>query len=129
MEHLFLDCPVARALRGAAGLEHIGESLPRHTFPLFLKKLMALLDQPALFLAIVAILWRIWRSSNWVVFEGKQYGITTLMRHFTQQYEEWVRLPVDIPLQAHAPAAHQSIREDSSVVIIGWDGATRRGSH
>ncbi|CAL1376453.1 unnamed protein product [Linum trigynum] len=71
MEYLFLHCPVARALLDHSGLDHLGQGLPRHTFPLFLKKLMLLLAQPNLFLAVVPLLWRIWRSRNWVVFEGK----------------------------------------------------------
>ncbi|CAL1378948.1 unnamed protein product [Linum trigynum] len=130
-EHLFLDCPVARALWGAAGLEHIGEGLPRHTFPLFLKRVMALVHQPDLFMAIVAILWRIWRSRNWVVFEGKQYRVDALMRQFSQQFEEWVRLPVDKPVWGPAGAGvHLAAQVDSpAVVICGWDEATRRGSH
>ncbi|CAL1383989.1 unnamed protein product [Linum trigynum] len=47
MEHLFLDCPVARALWTQSNLDHLGEGLPRHTFPLFMKKLLAILHQPS----------------------------------------------------------------------------------
>ncbi|CAL1395838.1 unnamed protein product [Linum trigynum] len=80
MEHLFLYCPVARALWDYSGLEYLGEGLPRHTFPLFLKRLLGLIHQPSVVMAVVAILWRIWRSRNWVVFEGKQFEIPALMR-------------------------------------------------
>ncbi|CAL1393166.1 unnamed protein product [Linum trigynum] len=51
------------------------------------------------------------------------------MRQFTQPYEEWVRLPVDKPFQAPAAADHQPDHVGLPVVICGWDGATRRGSH
>ncbi|CAL1378202.1 unnamed protein product [Linum trigynum] len=46
MEHLFLECPVARALWDHVGLEHLGQWLPRQTSPLFLKKLLALIHDP-----------------------------------------------------------------------------------
>ncbi|CAL1383715.1 unnamed protein product [Linum trigynum] len=79
LEHLFLDCPVARALWDHSVLAHLGEGLPRHSFPLFLKKLLALVHQPILFMSVVAVFWRIWHSRNWVVFDGKQFGIPALM--------------------------------------------------
>ncbi|CAL1362037.1 unnamed protein product [Linum trigynum] len=87
MEHLFLYCTVARVLWDYSGLEYLGEGLPRHTFPLFLKRLLVLIHQPSVVMAVVAVLWRIWRSRNWVVFEGKQFGILAPMRQFHQQYE------------------------------------------
>ncbi|CAL1353289.1 unnamed protein product [Linum trigynum] len=134
MEHLFLDCPVARALWDYSGLGYLGEGLPRHTFPMFLKRLLALIHQPSLFMAAVALLWRIWRSRNWVVFEGKQFGFPALMRQFHQQYEEWVRLPLDkgpsvfnqIRVPAGGPHLHPA-GEDS--IVCMWDGTVRRGSH
>ncbi|CAL1397696.1 unnamed protein product [Linum trigynum] len=49
------------------------------------------------------------------------------MRQFTQQYEEWVRLPMDKvsqPAQTHQPG--QVVQAG---VICTWDGATRSGSH
>ncbi|CAL1395371.1 unnamed protein product [Linum trigynum] len=134
MEHLFLDCPVARALWDYSGLGYLGEGLPRHTFPMFLKRLLALIHQPSLFMAVVAVLWRIWRSRNWVVFEGKQFGFPALLRQFHQQYEEWVRLPLDkgplVVTQMGAPAGGPHLHptgEDS--VICMWDSAVRQGSH
>ncbi|CAL1374602.1 unnamed protein product [Linum trigynum] len=127
MEHLFLDCPVARALWGFSGMEHLGEGLPRQTFPLFLKRLLGLIQSPGLFMAIVCLLWRIWRSRNWVVFEGKQFGFPALMRQFHQQYEEWVSLsPAVGARQARSPRV--SVGGDSRVVCM-WDGATKLGSH
>ncbi|CAL1400383.1 unnamed protein product [Linum trigynum] len=131
MEHLFLDCPVARALWGYSGLEALGEGLPRHTFPIFLKRCLALIHQPTLFMAVVAILWRIWRSRNWVVFEGKQFGFPALMRQFQQQYEEWARLPMDKSspvVSRHEPLLSALGREEEGVVCQ-WDGAVRAGSH
>ncbi|CAL1372690.1 unnamed protein product [Linum trigynum] len=92
LEHLFLDCLVARALWDHSGLEYLGQGLPRQTFPLFLKRLVALIHQPDLLVALAAVLWRIGRSRNWVVFDGKQFGIPALMRQFHQQYEEWTSL-------------------------------------
>ncbi|CAL1398789.1 unnamed protein product [Linum trigynum] len=129
LEHLFLYCPVARALWDHAGLDYLGEGLPRQTFPLFLKKLMALINQPTVFMAVVAILWRIWRSRNWVVFEGKQFDIPVLMRQFVQQYEEWVRLPRDRVCRPPQPDQGQLISDGPPRMVCRWDGATRRGSH
>ncbi|CAL1387091.1 unnamed protein product [Linum trigynum] len=130
MEHLFLDCPVARALWGLSGLEYLGEGLPRHTFPLFLKRLMALIQQPPLFMAVVAVLWRIWRSRNWVVFEGKQFGFPALMRQFSQQYEEWMGLPIEVPSMPPPPTVPRSDGPGQAAgFICQWDGATRKGSH
>ncbi|CAL1356788.1 unnamed protein product [Linum trigynum] len=129
MEHLFLYCPVARALWDYSGLECLGEGLPPHTFPLFLNRLLGLIRQPSVVLAVVAVLWRIWRSRNWVVFEGKQFGISALMRQFHQQYEEWVSLSSDqasrVPIPLMQPTAHVG---DSHLVCM-WDGATKGGSH
>ncbi|CAL1377149.1 unnamed protein product [Linum trigynum] len=134
MEHFFLDYPVARVLWDYSSLGYLGEGLPQHTFPMFLKRLMALIHQPDLFMAVVAILWRIWSSRNWVVFQGKQFGFPALMRHFHQQYEEWVRLPRDriprtVPPAAVPPGTHQVGLAGEDSVVCMWDGAVRRGSH
>ncbi|CAL1360407.1 unnamed protein product [Linum trigynum] len=129
LEHLFLDFPVAPALWDHTGLAHLGGGLPRHTFPLFLRKLLALLHQPFLVMSVIAILWRIWRSRNWVVFEGKQFGVPALMRQFNQQVQEWVSLSVDRVhpvLRSHSPPSDPV---GSSQVICIWDGAVRSGSH
>ncbi|CAL1356986.1 unnamed protein product [Linum trigynum] len=129
MEHLFLDCPVARALWDYAGLEHLGQGLPRHTFPLFLKNLLAVIPQPDLLFAVVAVLWRIWRSRNWVVFEGKQFGFPALMRQYNQQLDEWVRLPTDPIMAMGTPVPAFLNPVPPTAVICMWDGATRHGSH
>ncbi|CAL1404858.1 unnamed protein product [Linum trigynum] len=129
MEHLFLYCPVAQALWDYSGLDYLGEGLPRHTFPLFLKRLLGLINQPSVVMAVVAILWRIWRSRNWVVFEGKQFGIPTLMRQFNQQYEEWVGLPTDQAPRTPIPIMHSTTNVSDSHLVCMWDGATKGGSH
>ncbi|CAL1407657.1 unnamed protein product [Linum trigynum] len=121
MEHLFLECPVARALWDYAGLEYLGQGLPRHTFPLFLKKLMALIHQSQLVMAVVALLWRIWRSRNWVVFEGKQFGLPDLMRQFHQQYQEWISLPVDRSPRTIPPALHSGGSVNPCPFVCQWD--------
>ncbi|CAL1387308.1 unnamed protein product [Linum trigynum] len=130
MEHLFLDCPVAGALWDYSGLDYLGEGLPRHTFPYFLKKLLALIHQPTLFMAVVAVLWRIWRSRNWVVFEGKQFGFPALMRQFHQQYEEWMALPLAGPMHVSCPTgSHQLAPVAADSIVCMWDGATKSGCH
>ncbi|CAL1413810.1 unnamed protein product [Linum trigynum] len=122
MEHLFLYCLVARALWDYSGLEYLGQGLPCLTFPLFLKKLMSFIHQPDLFMAIVAVLWRIWRSRNWVVFEGKQYGFPSLMRQYHQQYEEWVNLPLDRVPRYSIPVVQQSgpVGGRYGCLYVGW---------
>ncbi|CAL1397819.1 unnamed protein product [Linum trigynum] len=129
LEHLFLYCPVARALWDCSGLDYLGEALPRQTFPLFLKKLLALINQPTVFMAVVAILWRIWRSRNWVVFEGKQFGIPVLMRQFVQQFEEWVRLPKETVARPIQSDPGQQPLVGPPRMVCRWDGATKAGSH
>ncbi|CAL1378184.1 unnamed protein product [Linum trigynum] len=129
MEHLFLECPVARALWDYSGLAHLGEGLPRHTFPLFFKRLLTLISQPTVIMVVVAILWRIWRSLNWVVFEGKQFGFPALMRQFQQQYEEWVRLPAERGLSRGSQEQTRQDRDSAEGVVCMWDGAVRVGSH
>ncbi|CAL1360786.1 unnamed protein product [Linum trigynum] len=129
MEHLFLYFPVARALWDYLGLEYLGEGLPRHTFPLFLKRLLALIHDQSLVMAVVAILWRIWRSRSWVVFEGKQFGIPTLMRQFNQQYEEWVGLPIDQVPSVTCPLVQPATPVGDSRLVCMWDGVTKSGSH
>ncbi|CAL1412340.1 unnamed protein product [Linum trigynum] len=129
MEHLFLYCPVARALWDYSGLEYVGKGLPRHKFPLFLKKLLALVHQPQLFMAVVAVLWRIWCSRNWVVFEGKQFGFPALMCQFHQQYEEWVGLPVEKAPQPSVLLGDNMGLDVPRGVVCMWGGAVRPGSH
>ncbi|CAL1361006.1 unnamed protein product [Linum trigynum] len=129
MEHMFLYCPVARALWDYSGLEYLGEGLPRHTFPLFLKRLLGLIDQPSVVMAVVAIFWRIWRSRNWVVFECKQFGIPALMRQFNQQYEEWVGLPADQAPRPQIPIMQSPTQVGDSHLVCMWDGATKGVSH
>ncbi|CAL1401222.1 unnamed protein product [Linum trigynum] len=129
LEHLFLYCPVAQALWDYSGLASLGEGLPKHTFPLFLKRLLDLINQPSVLMAVIAILWRIWRSRNWVVFEGKQFDFPALMRQYSQQYEEWVGLPVDRgPPSRVSPPTQPALVGEGTLVCM-WDGATRRGSH
>ncbi|CAL1383175.1 unnamed protein product [Linum trigynum] len=80
-------------------------------------------------MVVVAILWRIWRSRNWVVFEGKQFDFPALMRQYSQQYEEWVGLPVDRgPPPRVSPPTQPALVGEGTLVCM-WDGATRRGSH
>ncbi|CAL1357044.1 unnamed protein product [Linum trigynum] len=129
LERMFLDCPVARALWDHSGLAQLGEGLSRHTFPLFLKKLLAVVHDPILGMSVVAVLWRIWRSRNWVVFEGKQFGIPALMRQFHQQVQEWIGLPRNLPVQQARPPAPIVNAAGTDTAICMWDGAVRLGSH
>ncbi|CAL1362601.1 unnamed protein product [Linum trigynum] len=80
-------------------------------------------------MAVVAILWRIWRSRNRVVFEGKQFGIPALMRQFYQQYEEWMGLPADQAPRVQLPIMPSTSHLDDSHWVCMWDGATKSGSH
>ncbi|CAL1409387.1 unnamed protein product [Linum trigynum] len=129
LEHLFLYCPVARAMWDYSGLESLGEGLPRQTFPLFLKRLLALIHQPAQFMAVIAVLWRIWKSRNWVVFEGKQFAFVALVRQFQQQVDEWMRVPGD-PSPGRVVRVWQApVPQEEVGVVCRWDGATRTGSH
>ncbi|CAL1354012.1 unnamed protein product [Linum trigynum] len=129
LEHMFLECPVARALWDQSELAHLGEGLPRHTFPLFLKKLLVVVQNPALVMSVVAVLWQIWRSRNWVVFEGKQFGIVALMRQFHQQVQEWSSLPRDQNDQLVRPPSPIVRYAGDATAICMWDGAVRLGSH
>ncbi|CAL1372026.1 unnamed protein product [Linum trigynum] len=126
LEHLFLECPVVRALRDYAGLEYLGQGLSRHTFPLFLKRLLNIIQQEHLFMAVTAVLWRIWRSRNWVVFDGKQFGFPALMRQYHQQYQEWISLPVS---RSQGGAVPQAGEVPHCPLSCLWDGATRATSH
>ncbi|CAL1378162.1 unnamed protein product [Linum trigynum] len=89
---------------------------------------MALIQQPDLLMAMVAVLWRIWRSRNWVVFEGKQFGIPALMQKFSQQYEEWVSLPLDQSLPSPRTSIPLAPPVGDTRVVCFWDGATRQGA-
>ncbi|CAI0429775.1 unnamed protein product, partial [Linum tenue] len=129
LEHLFFDCRVAQTLWGQAGLEYLGIGLSRHTFPMFLKQLLSRINQPLVFMAVAALLWRIWRSRNWVVFEGKQFGLPVLLRQYHQQVQEWIRLPLDPELGLHFPIPPPGQTAMMSSVTCMWDGATKSGSH
>ncbi|CAL1356401.1 unnamed protein product [Linum trigynum] len=117
------------ALWDQSGLEYIGQGLPSQTFPLFLKRVMLLIHQPQLFMAIVALLWSIWRSRNWVVFEGKQFGFPALMRQFHQQYQEWISLSLGrcqrlaIPLPQSLGVAKNGSHSAGGMVILSRGGA------
>ncbi|CAL1380781.1 unnamed protein product [Linum trigynum] len=126
LEHLFLECPVARALWDYAGLEYLGQGLPRQTFPLFLKRLLNILRHDHLVMAVTAVLWRIWRSRNWVVFEGKQFGFPALMRQYHQQYQEWINFPAG---KAQRGPASPEVEVPPCPMICLWDGATKAASH
>ncbi|CAL1394348.1 unnamed protein product [Linum trigynum] len=81
-------------------------------------------------MAVVAVLWRIWRSRNWVVFKGKQFGFPALMRQFSQQYEEWVGLPVDLPRVPSPPMVPRSAGSGQAAgFTCQWDRATRKDLH
>ncbi|CAL1401608.1 unnamed protein product [Linum trigynum] len=80
-------------------------------------------------MVVVAVLWRIWRSQNWVVLEGKQFGIPVLLCQFHQQYQEWVRLPVDLCLRAAPPLGVLGNANLSHSITCMWDGLTSSGSH
>ncbi|CAL1404059.1 unnamed protein product [Linum trigynum] len=90
---------------------------------------MNAIHQPHLLMAVVAGLWRIWKSRNWVVFEGKQFGILALLRQYYQQYQEWMRIPGE---RGHH-LCRSSVSSDSTTVVQSitcrWDGATKAGSH
>ncbi|CAL1413116.1 unnamed protein product [Linum trigynum] len=73
--------------------------------------------------------WRIWKSRNWVVFEGKQFRFLALMRQFHQQCEEWERVPTDRMDLGQLPTVHSPGLLAGSSLVCMWDGATRAGSH
>ncbi|CAL1377780.1 unnamed protein product [Linum trigynum] len=77
-------------------------------------------------MAVTAVLWRIWRSRNWVVFEGKQFGIPALMRQYHQQYQEWIGLLVSRSQGGPVPP---EVEIPHCPMICLWDGATMAASH
>ncbi|CAL1395295.1 unnamed protein product [Linum trigynum] len=91
--------------------------------------LLSLVTQHSLFMAVVVVLCRIWRSRNWVVFDGKQFSIPALMRQFNQRLQEWVTLSVDTLVQSASPSINSIGPGGSTLAICMWDGTTCRGSH
>ncbi|CAL1392885.1 unnamed protein product [Linum trigynum] len=91
-----------------------------------MKRLLNILHQDHLFMTVTAVLWRIWRSRNWVVFEGKQFGIPALMRQYHQQYQEWISLSVGKSQGGPAPP---EVEVPHFPMICLWDGATMTASH
>ncbi|CAL1353003.1 unnamed protein product [Linum trigynum] len=81
-------------------------------------------------MAVIVVLWRIWKSRNWVVFEGKQFGFESLMRQFHQQCDEWERAQaIPSPPLAVTVPQHLPVPQEGSGVVCRWDGATRTVSH
>ncbi|CAL1363048.1 unnamed protein product [Linum trigynum] len=80
-------------------------------------------------MAVVAVLWRVWKSRNWVAFEGKQFDFPALMRQFHQQCEEWKRVPADKNEVRRHSIVHPPEGLEGSSLVCMWDGATRAGSH
>ncbi|CAL1406384.1 unnamed protein product [Linum trigynum] len=128
MEHLFWECPIVVALWTHSGLEHLGHGLPRQTFPLFLINCLLRMTQRAEIMALVALLWRIWKSRNWVSFEGKLILIPQLMRQYHQQLHERVSLPEDRLAPDRHPLQHNLEVVDLTYVVM-WDEAVRADSH
>ncbi|CAL1406331.1 unnamed protein product [Linum trigynum] len=79
-------------------------------------------------MALVVLLWRIWKSRNWAAFEGKQFLIPQLMRQYHQQLHKWVSIPDDRLVQDQVPLQRNLGEVGPSIVCI-WDGAVCVGSH
>ncbi|CAL1411500.1 unnamed protein product [Linum trigynum] len=80
-------------------------------------------------MAAVGVLWRIWRSRNWVVSEGKQFSFPALIRQFNQLYDEWVSFPSSSNPLPRVRVLNQPGMTGVASLVCRWDGATRKGSH
>ncbi|CAL1397410.1 unnamed protein product [Linum trigynum] len=66
LEHLFLECRVAVALWEGPGLGITQQN------------------------RFVCLLWRIWKSRNWALFDHVQYEGTVVLRQYNEQVREWL---------------------------------------
>ncbi|CAL1358535.1 unnamed protein product [Linum trigynum] len=114
---------------GFSGVRACGPGFARLTFPLFLKNLLAIVRNPSQVMEIVAVLWRIWKSRNWVVFEGKQFGIPALLRQYHQQVREWDSLPREVEGFSPVRVTSDGPPGSQNHLICRWDGAVRLVSH
>ncbi|CAL1377793.1 unnamed protein product [Linum trigynum] len=137
LEHMFLSCTVARALWDSSGFGG-GVSFPETgNFALFFRRLVEQNPSTERIVRLVALLWRIWKSRNWVVFDHVQYAIPRLVRQYESQVREW--LAVVQPAQRQ----QESGRLGGEMTGGGWprqvpdviqyscfvDGAVAPGSH
>ncbi|CAL1414284.1 unnamed protein product [Linum trigynum] len=79
------------------------------------------------------MLWQIWKSHNWVVFEGVQYQIDILIRQFEVQVRERVAGTDPRRLNGEVQDDRLSIINNNVAQGMNWvcyfDGAMGHGSH
>ncbi|CAL1400672.1 unnamed protein product [Linum trigynum] len=81
----------------------------------------------------VSLLWRVWKSHNWVVFEGCQYQREVLRNQWVTPVEEWKRM------RSVEEDRHQGRRQVAPLAplrfpqgvswVCSFDGAVREASH
>ncbi|CAL1408963.1 unnamed protein product [Linum trigynum] len=142
LEHMFLSCRVAVDLWNSSGFA--GEVItPEVTnFALVLRKfieqdsgternwvvLRKFIEQN---FAFVALLWRIWKSRNWVVFDHVQYSVSTLVRQYEAQVREWLASMQPSQDQRMPGQVSRGLAEVGRVLSFSCfvDGAAAPGSH
>ncbi|CAL1375609.1 unnamed protein product [Linum trigynum] len=92
LEHMFLSCRLALELWERSGLGTSMVRQPPVNFALFLRRFFEQETNVERIIRFVALLWRIWKSRNWVVFDQVQFGMSTLVRQFEEQVREWLAL-------------------------------------
>ncbi|CAL1412892.1 unnamed protein product [Linum trigynum] len=90
IEHLMFFCPVAVALWEAASLQQSMHMFPREHIGIFLRCFLATDGSPQRVVRLAALLWRIWKARNWVVFQDKQVLIPVLVVQYQSQVREWL---------------------------------------
>ncbi|CAL1383383.1 unnamed protein product [Linum trigynum] len=100
LEHLFLSCRVAVDLWNRSGVTGVDGMAGVSNFALFFRSMVEQDDGTERIVRMVALLWRIWKSRNWVVFEHIQYDLTCLVRQFEMQVREWMAFvqPEQVPV-------------------------------
>ncbi|CAL1409682.1 unnamed protein product [Linum trigynum] len=133
LEHLFLQCPVARNLWADSGLEGIQVGLPGENMGIFLRRLLEKVTNEEVIMRLVSLLWRMWKSRNWMVFEGCQYTREVLRNQWMVQVEEWQRGTRIAEARSQTQGVRMPVDPERPPLGVSWvcsfDGAVSQASH
>ncbi|CAL1399998.1 unnamed protein product [Linum trigynum] len=137
LEHMFLSCIVARALWERSGIVGGVSFSHASNFALFFRWFVEQDSSIERIVRFVAMLWRIWKSRNWVVFDHVQYAIPRLVQQYESQVKEWLSIVQPVQVQRDLSRLGGEMgggsRCSQGLGVVAYscfvDGAVAPGSH
>ncbi|CAL1380619.1 unnamed protein product [Linum trigynum] len=114
----------------AAGIRGLAARLDESNFVILLRRMLEHEPSPERVCTIVAVLWRIWKARNWVVFELKQVHFAMLRQQLTFQIQEWLQGGVLVRVDP-VSSCQDVVGEEyvESGLTCSFDGAVCGQSH